>query len=129
MPDVAIARCLCGGVEMVASFPSRFIAHCYCQSCRTAHATGLVTWVGFKKEQVKITRGSALINNYQSSPKTWRKFCTKCGTRLAFESEREARWADEFHVPLALFVTPVDRAPHVNAFFDERPEWVPYHEF
>jgi hypothetical protein len=29
------------------------------------------------------------------------------------------------HFPLALFVTPVDRAPSVNVFADERPDWAP----
>jgi hypothetical protein len=129
MPESAIARCHCGGVEITAQLPSRFVAHCYCQSCRTAHAAGSVTWIGFKRNQIAITRGEELINNYESSPNTWRKFCTQCGTRLAFESKREAQWADEFHMPLALFVTPVDRKPHVNSFLDERPEWAPYHEF
>ena len=126
-PQSANARCHCGGVEIVATFPSRFIAHCYCQSCRTTHAAGVVTWIGFKKSQVDIARGAELIKNYESSANTWRKFCMRCGTRLAFESARDAAWADEFHIPLALFVTPVDRVPHVNSFADERQDWAPFH--
>lgn len=126
--NVAIARCHCGGVEFRATFPSRFAAHCYCESCRRTHAAGVVTWVGFKKDQVKVTRGGELIKIYSSSPNTWRKFCAQCGTRLAFESSREAAWADEIHLPLALFLSPVDREPHVNAYADERPTWAPYHD-
>ena len=127
--DRAVARCHCRGVEIVAAFPSRFASHCYCESCRRTHAAGVVTWIGFKKDQVTITHGAELLENYASSPGTWRKFCKVCGTRMAFECAREARWADEFHMPLALFVTPVDRQPHVNSFADERPAWAPYHEF
>jgi hypothetical protein len=126
MPDTATARCHCGGVEIEATFPSRFVAHCYCFSCRTSHAAGVVTWIGFKREQVRITKGEELISNYASSPGTHRKFCTRCGTRLAFESERN-NWAGEMHLPLALFRTPVDRAPHANAFPEERPDWAPFH--
>ena len=129
MLDAGIARCHCGSVELRAQFPSRFVAHCYCQSCRTAHAASVVTWIGFKRSQVEITKGAGLIGNYESSPNTLRKFCTRCGTRLAFESQRKSEWDDEFHIPLALFVTPVDRQPHANAFADERPPWAPYHEF
>jgi hypothetical protein len=124
----AMARCHCGGVEFKAAFPSRFVAHCYCESCRRTHAAGVVTWIGFKKHQVEVTRGDELIENYESSSNTWRKFCKRCGTRLAFESTREANWADEMHLPLALFVTPVDRAPHINAFAEERPAWAPFHD-
>ena len=125
-PGHAIARCHCGSVELVAEFPSRFCARCYCASCRRTHAAGVVTWIGFKSGQVRITRGAELVRDYVSSPGTRRKFCGNCGTRLAFESDREG-WSGEMHLPLALFVTPVDRAPHANAFADERPEWAPFH--
>ena len=124
----AIARCHCGGVEMVARLPSRFCAHCYCHSCRVNHASGVVTWIGFQRSQVRITRGADLVRDYLSSAGTHRKFCGNCGTRLAFESER-GEWADEMHLPLALFVTPVDRAPSVNSFPEERPDWSPLAAF
>jgi hypothetical protein len=113
-------------VEIVARFPSRFCSHCYCWSCRTTHAAGVVTWIGFKRAQVDFVKGRELIRDYVSSKGTRRKFCTNCGTRLAFESDH-GNWADEVHLPLALFVTPVDRAPHVNSFPEERPAWAPFH--
>jgi hypothetical protein len=128
MPETAIARCHCGGVEIEATFPSRFCAHCYCWSCRTTHASGVVTWIGFKRAQVRIVKGAKLMRDYESSPGTRRKFCTNCGTRLAFESAH-GNWADEMHLPLALFVTSVDRVPTVNSFPEERPAWAPLHEF
>ena len=112
---------------MVATFPSRFCAHCYCWSCRTAHASGVVTWIGFKRTQVRFTRGEDLVCDYESSPGVRRKFCGRCGTRIAFESAHHD-WADEMHLPLALFATPVDRAPSVNSVPEERPEWAPWHE-
>ena len=126
MPDTGTARCHCGGVELVATFPSRFCAHCYCFSCRTTHAAGVVTWIGFKRDQVRVAKGAELIRDYESSKGTRRKFCARCGTRLAFESDHQG-WHDEMHLPLALFVTPVDRAPSVNSFPEERPDWAPFH--
>jgi len=120
----ATLRCHCSGVEIRATLPSRFVAHCYCESCRTTHAAGVVTWIGFKRAQVEIVRGRELLRDYESSPGTVRKFCTRCGTRIAFESGKP-QWAGEMHFPLALFVTPVDRAPSVNVFADERPDWAP----
>jgi hypothetical protein len=124
----ATLRCHCGGVEISAALPSRFCAHCYCWSCRTTHAAGVVTWIGFKRAQVKFVKGEDLIRDSVSSQGTKRKFCTNCGTRLAFESEH-GNWADEIHFPLALFVTPVDRMPTVNSFPAERPDWAPFHAF
>jgi hypothetical protein len=128
VPDSATARCHCGGIEMVAAFPSRFCAHCYCRSCRSSHAAGVVTWIGFKRAQVRFAKGEDLVRDYESSPGVRRKFCGRCGTRIAFESVHSG-WADEMHLPLALFATPVDRAPTVNSFPEERPQWAPLHEF
>ncbi len=127
MPDSAIARCHCGGVEIEARFPSRFCTHCYCASCRTTHAAGVVTWIGFPRAQVRLRRGEELLRDYLSSPGTHRRYCAKCGTRITFESER-GRWADEIHLPLALFATPVDREPRGNSFPEERPAWAPFHQ-
>jgi hypothetical protein len=128
LPETGRARCHCAAVEMEVSFPSRFVAHCYCWSCRTAHAAGVVTWIGFKREQVRFVAGEELVRDYLSSPGTRRKFCTQCGTRLAFESEH-GDWKGEMHLPLALFTTPVDREPHANSFPEERPPWAPFHDF
>ncbi len=128
MPESGTARCHCGGVEIHVTFPSRFCAHCYCWSCRTSHAAGVVTWIGFKRAQVRFAKGAELLRDYVSSKGTRRKFCSNCGTRVAFESEHN-NWADEVHLPLALFVTPVDRAPSVNSFPEERPQWAPFHAF
>ena len=88
----------------------------------------LVRLVGFKRSQVRITKGAELIRDYVSSKGTRRKFCTSCGTRLAFESEHN-NWGDEMHLPVALFVTPVDRVPTVNSFPEERPAWAPFHAY
>ena len=128
MPESARARCHCGGVEVEAQFPSRFCAHCYCWSCRTTHAAGVVTWIGFKRSQVSFPRGEEQLQVYESSKGTRRRFCRKCGTRVTFESSH-GNWADEVHLPLALFITPVDRQPAGNAFPNERPDWAPFHAF
>ena len=56
-PAIAIARCHCGGVEIEATPPSRFCVNCYCWSCRTSHAAGVVTWIGFKRAQVRFKLG------------------------------------------------------------------------
>jgi hypothetical protein len=127
-PGTAVARCHCGGVEIVATFPSRFCAHCYCWSCRTAHAAGVVTWIGFPREQVRFATGAELLRDYESSRGTHRRFCSVCGTRMTFESSH-GRWAQEVHLPLALFTTPVDRQPDANSFPGERPGWAPFHDF
>ena len=119
----ARGRCHCGRVRFVARFPSRFNAHCHCASCRHAHGAAFVTWVGFPSGQVSITEGAELLAAHESSPGTFRRFCSACGTKMLFES---ARWPGEMHITLAAFDDPVDREPSVHAFASEHVRWLPF---
>jgi len=121
-PASARGRCHCGRVRFVATFPSRFCAHCHCESCRRAHGAAFVTWVGFPTPQVTVTDGADDLATHESSPGTFRRFCRQCGTKLFFES---SRWPGETHVVLAAFDEPVDRAPGVHAFYAEHAAWLP----
>ena len=118
----ASGRCHCGRVRFVASFPSRFVAHCHCESCRRAHGAAFVTWAGFLSPQVRVTQGAGHIGVHESSPGTRRSFCRACGTKLFFES---TRWAGETHVTLAAFEDPLDREPRGHAFYAEHVVWLP----
>ena len=95
-------------VRFVARFPSRFCAHCHCESCRRAHGAG-VRHLG----RLSVGAGDGRRTAPTTSPRTSRRrerrrrFCRVCGTKLFFES---ARWAGETHVALAAFDEPVDRA-------------------
>lgn len=121
-PGCAHGRCHCGAVRFVAQFPSRFNAHCHCASCRRAHGAAFVTWVGFPSGQVQVTQGAELLATHESSPQTFRRFCSACGTKLFFEA---AKWPGETHVVLAAFDEPVDRPPTVHAFYAEHASWLP----
>jgi hypothetical protein len=59
---------------------------------------------------------------HESSPGTARKFCSRCGTKLFFES---TRWPGETHIVRAAFDDPPDREPEGHAFFDEHVAWLP----
>jgi molybdenum cofactor guanylyltransferase len=122
-PRDAHGQCHCGRVRFIARFPSRFCCHCHCQSCRKAHSSGFVTWIGFKSEQVALVSGAEELVGYESSPGTRRTFCRVCGTKLFFES---SRWPGETHIALAAFTTAVDRAPDGHAFYEEHVAWLPW---
>ncbi|MEP6657733.1 MAG: GFA family protein [Betaproteobacteria bacterium] len=119
----ARGRCMCASVQFVARLPSRFCAHCHCESCRRSHSAGFVTWIGFAAEQVEVVAGHENLVDFASSADTLRSFCRICGTKLFF---RSGRWAGETHVALAAFDDPVDRAPSGHAFFEEHVAWIPW---
>ena len=114
--------CHCGAVRFVARFPSRFVAHCHCESCRRAHGAAFVTWAGFPSSQVEVVAGRDSLATHASSPGVVRSFCSECGTKLFFSSDR---WPGETHVVLAAFDEPLDRAPSGHAFWNEHASWLP----
>jgi hypothetical protein len=118
----AQGRCHCGHVRFVAEFPSRFVAHCHCESCRRAHGAAFVTWAGFMAPQVHVLEGADALVAHASSPGTRRLFCRLCGTKVFFESER---WPGETHVTLSAFDEPLDREPAGHAFYAEHVRWLP----
>jgi hypothetical protein len=118
----ARGRCHCGRVRFVATFPTRFVAHCHCESCRRAHGAAFVTWAGFPAAQVAVVEGAPDLAAHESSPGTRRSFCRHCGTKIFFES---MRWPGETHVALAAFDDPLDRAPQGHAFYAEHASWLP----
>lgn len=119
----ARGRCMCGRVQFVARLPSRFCAHCHCESCRRSHSAGFVTWIGFPAGAVEVVAGNENLVAFASSADARRSFCKVCGTKLFFQS---GRWAGETHVALAAFDDPVDRAPSGHAFFEEHVAWIPW---
>ena len=122
MSGSATGRCHCGAVRFVARFPSRFVAHCHCESCRRAHGAAFVTWAGFPSAQVDVTDGRDVLMVHESSPGVKRMFCGECGTKLFYASDR---WPGETHVALASFDGPVDRLPSGHAFWEEHVSWLP----
>ena len=66
--------------------------------------------------------GREHLATHESSPGTARKFCSRCGTKLFFES---TKWPGETHIARAAFDEPPDREPTGHAFFDEHVAWLP----
>ena len=64
----ASGKCHCGAVRFTAEFPTRFVAHCHCESCRRAHGAAFVTWVGFPAQQVRITEGADAVATFETEP-------------------------------------------------------------
>lgn len=53
-PSILSGQCLCGGVRLSATRPTRRVTHGPCSRCRRAHGKALVTWAGFASGPVGI---------------------------------------------------------------------------
>lgn len=74
---------------------------------------------------MRLTRGADNIATYKSSPPAERQFCRTCGSQLFFRHEA---YADEVHIPLALFDGDVGMAPKAHIFYSDRVGWMPVHD-
>lgn len=122
---MASGKCFCGTVRFEASGTPKWVAHCHCTMCRRAHAAGYVTWVGYPKEAMRLVSGADNISTYRSSPPASREFCRTCGSQLFF---RHDAYADEVHIPLALFDRDIGMKPRAHIYFSDRAEWVSVHD-
>jgi hypothetical protein len=113
--------CFCGAVRFEVALPTLFCGHCHCSMCRRSHGAGFVTWFAVVRAQFRLASGSADLVRYASSDHGTRSFCGRCGSSLFCESSRHP---DQIDIVLANMDGPIDRAPQVHIYFDDRASWV-----
>lgn len=111
--------CLCGSVRLEIDGSLTQVGHCHCRMCQKAHGAAFATYGHVRRKDFRIVAGEEGVTRYESSPKTWRSFCRRCGASLSWESEASA------DVEVALGV--LDGDPGVRAerhiFTDFRAPW------
>ncbi|MCH8891215.1 MAG: GFA family protein [Myxococcales bacterium] len=80
--------CLCGGVRYEISGELDKMHFCHCQMCRRAHGTPFSNYVALNPRDRRYTRGEELIARYQSSAEAVRTFCSRCGSKLEFQTTK-----------------------------------------
>mmetsp|Transcript_36971 Transcript_36971/g.80950 ORF Transcript_36971/g.80950 Transcript_36971/m.80950 type:complete len:135 (+) Transcript_36971:288-692(+) len=115
--------CMCGSVRFSFSGTPLFVADCVCESCRRAHGASAVCWAGVKTAQFRLEDSPAektQLKWYRSSEASERGFCSACGTRVLFRSEK---WPGEIHMAVAFMETPHDLVATRVDFREELPAW------
>jgi hypothetical protein len=117
---VTTGGCMCGAVRYEAAGNPFWVGHCHCNSCRRHTGAPVVTFVGFKEDQVTFTQGKRRI--YSSSSGVGRAFCGLCGTPLTWEGV----WGDygpivELHI--STLDNPSAFVPQSHVFYEERIAW------
>src|SRR3989442_16001197 len=74
--------CLCGGVRFEVRSPLGPIIYCHCSMCRRATGTAFATNASVNAEAFQIVAGQDLVREYQSSTRSFRAFCSRCGSPL-----------------------------------------------
>ena len=117
--DQYAGGCLCGAVRFVASGQPKWVAWCHCESCRRHSGAPVSVFVAFERTAYAVTKGE--ITKFNSSARTRRGFCPRCGSTLTCESER---LPNETHFHVGAFDQAAQLKPTRHIFPEERLPWL-----
>jgi hypothetical protein len=111
-------RCLCGEVTYEFDGAENWRAYCHCESCRRNTSSPVTAFFGVPRSAFRFTGGAPAA--YASSPGVRRLFCGRCGSPMAYESDR---WPDEIHLYAASLDDPEAYRPQAHVHVAERLSW------
>jgi hypothetical protein len=82
MSNVHAGQCFCGAVQFEVSGAPVAMGYCHCESCRQWSAGPVNAFTLWQPASLRVARGAANIGTYNKTPKSYRKWCTKCGGHL-----------------------------------------------
>ena len=74
-----MGKCFCGTVEVTATGAPFAMGYCHCKDCRAWSAGPVNAFTLWKRDEVKVTKGSESLANFALTEGSQRKFCKKCG--------------------------------------------------
>ena len=111
-------HCLCGKVVFEARGEPQWVAYCHCASCRRHTGSPVTCFVNYAIEAVHFRRRPSV---FESSPGVRRSFCPRCGTPVAYETDKRP---GEIDIYLNAFDEPAAFMPEAHAFYAERIPWL-----
>ena len=82
-PNGVRGSCLCGRIRYEIDAPLGTTVHCHCSMCRKAQGSAFRTRAAVARSSFQWRGGEELLTRYESSPGTFRCFCSICGSPLA----------------------------------------------
>jgi len=111
-------RCLCGDVTFEYDGEELWRAYCHCESCRRNTSSPVTAFLGVPRRACRFTGKAPAA--YQSSPGVRRLFCGRCGSPMAYQSDR---YPEEIHLYAASLDAPEAYRPEGHVHCSERLSW------
>jgi len=73
-------RCLCGSVRFEITNRLGPIIYCHCSMCRRTTGSAFITNASVREEEFRVTAGAEHVSEFESSPGSFRAFCSRCGS-------------------------------------------------
>ena len=121
MADVLYrGSCMCGSIRFEIEAPLGPFGFCHCNTCRKASGTAFTANSSVPRDKVRFLNGEGTIRRYESSPGTFRCFCSNCGSPVYKESPSKP---GVIRIRLGLLDTPVGDKPRAHPFWSEKADW------
>ena len=120
MTKKVIGSCLCGEIEYEVELIPEKTFNCHCSYCRKAHGAAFATMAFAKGESLKLNKGESLLTEHWNGSRSYRAFCSACGTRLMNYAEDKSNYLS---VALSTVDTPVDFKPVANVNLESKASW------
>jgi hypothetical protein len=111
MSNVYAGQCFCGAVQFEVSGAPVAAGYCHCESCRHWSAGPVNAFTLWQPASLRVTRGADKIGTYNKTPRSYRKWCTKCGGHL-FTDHPHWKLVDVYAAVLPTFT--FEPGVHVN---------------
>jgi len=118
MPPLT-GHCLCRAITFELSGAPERVVHCHCESCRRSTSAPIATFVIVRRVDVRWIGDAPVV--YPSSPGVRRSFCGRCGSPLAYETERRPDLIDLYACSLS---DPAAVTPGSHVHVEEQLPWL-----
>jgi hypothetical protein len=81
-------KCFCGAVEIAVTGEPVGMGYCHCSSCRSWSAGPVNSFMLWKQDTVKVSKGADQVGTFNKTDNSFRKWCKSCGGHLLTEHPR-----------------------------------------
>jgi hypothetical protein len=82
MAETHKGTCFCGAVEFEARGAPLEMGYCHCSSCRAYSGGPVSSFLLWKSQDVKVTKGAEVLGRFMKTAMSDRQFCARCGGHL-----------------------------------------------
>lgn len=116
---VETGACYCGAISAEMRGEPFWVCYDHDDDCRRATGGALVVWVGYRPDQVRMTRGRP--KPVSRTAGVTRTFCADCGTSIGYADDG---LSDELYVALGFFDHPERFQPKAHAYWRMKLPWL-----
>ena len=109
--------CQCGDIRYTCDDKPFHETICHCIDCRRAAGAVGVAWFSVRRARFNWFKNPAM---YRSSRTVLRRFCSRCGTTLAYEDDT---LPEEIDITIASLEDPSLVPPKDHVWVQQKPLW------